>query len=97
VDEIVTVKVLRPICDIYQLHTRHELVNDSKSMQVLTGRSKEFCPESLLINFMIFPFSIHGENIQNDGTEVTPSNGRTFTWQCHFHSTTSLARLYLPE
>jgi hypothetical protein len=45
------------------------------------------------MKFMMFPFSIRAETIEmGGGIDITPMNGKIFSWWSHFHPTTSLTR-----
>ena len=88
--EVVSVEVLQAYRDIYELNGRREPVNILRAGKALT-KPKGLCPGFSLRNFVIFPFSIHGE-MMRCGFEVTPTKGRILSWWSHFHPTTSFAR-----
>ena len=75
-DEIVIMKVLQSIRDIYQLRARGESTNNRRNLWLLT-KSKGFLSGLFLKNPTISPFSIHGVTIWNGcGVEDTPINCR---------------------
>ena len=77
-NKIVIVKELQSVRDVYQLYSR-EPGNTSKGSQVLTKRNG-FCSGFFSRNSTAFPFSIHGETIENGcGSEATPRNGKTLS------------------